>query len=106
MTIIERLCGLDSRAWSTATWLAPLITQLILAFVIVIAWLLGRWFPGTGAVPLLLVGLAATFSVCAITAFILAQSATARTQGAAVSIVGAFAIVVVGVAVYAVWVLR
>lgn len=106
MTIIERLRGLDSRAWFTATWLAPLVTQLVLAFVIVIAWLLGRWFPGAGAVPLLLVGLAATFSVCAITAFVFAQSATVRTQGAAVSIVGAYAVVLVGVAAYAVWILR
>lgn len=106
MTTIARLRSLDTRGRRAATWFAPFVTQLVLALVIVTAWLLGKWFPGAGAVPLVLVSLAAILPVCAVAAFVLGQSANRRAQGAAVSIVGAYAVVFVGVAVYAGWILR
>ncbi|MGE2736077.1 hypothetical protein [Mycolicibacterium vaccae] len=105
MTAFARLRGLDSRGWRAATWFAPLVTQFVLALVIVGAWLLGKWFPGAGAVPLVLVSLAAILPVCAVTALVLAQSAATPVRGAAVSIMGAYAVVFVGAAVYAIWIL-
>ena len=47
MTAFARLRTLDSRAWSTATWLAPLTTQIILALVILTSWIFGKWFLGS-----------------------------------------------------------
>ncbi|QZY47248.1 hypothetical protein [Mycolicibacterium austroafricanum] len=106
MTTSARLRGLDSGTWCTATWMAPLTTQVDLALLIVTSWLLGKWFPGTGAVPLLLVSAAAVLSLCVVAVIVLARSATSRAQGVALSIAGAYTVVLVGAAAYGVWILR
>lgn len=106
MTTSARLRGLDSGTWRTATWLAPLTTQVVLALLIVTSWLLGKWFPGTGPVPLLLVSAAAVLSLCVVAVIVLARSATSRAQGVALSIAGAYTVVLVGAAAYGVWILR
>ncbi|UJL30994.1 hypothetical protein HZU38_11610 [Mycolicibacterium vanbaalenii] len=106
MTTFAHLRGLNSRTWRTATWLAPLTTQVVLALLIVTSWLLGKWFPGTGPVPLLLVSAAAVLSLCVVAVIVLARSATSRAQGVALSIAGAYTVVLVGAAAYGVWILR
>ncbi|XTP35777.1 hypothetical protein ACORG1_05925 [Mycobacterium sp. TJFP1] len=106
MTTFAHLRGLNSRMWRTATWLAPLTTQVVLALLIVTSWLLGKWFPGTGPVPLLLVSAAAVLSLCVVAVIVLARSATSRAQGVALSIAGAYTVVLVGAAAYGVWILR
>lgn len=105
MTTFARLRGLDSGTWRTATWMAPLSTQVILALIIVTSWL-RKWFPGTGPVPLLLVSAAAVLSLCVVAVIVLARSATSRAQGVALSIAGAYTVVLVGAAAYGVWILR
>lgn len=106
MTTFARLRGLDSGTWRTATWMAPLSTQVVLALVIVTSWLLGKWFPGTGGVPLFFVSAAVVFPLCVMAVVVLARSATSRAQGVALSMVGAYAVVLVGAAAYGVSILR
>ncbi len=106
MTAVARLRGLDSRVWSTATWLSPLTTQLVLALVITTSWLLGKWFPGTAGALLFLAGAVAALFVCAAAAVALVRSATSRAYGAAMSIAGAYVIVLVGGLVYGFWILQ
>jgi hypothetical protein len=103
MTAVARLNQLDSRAWRTATWLAPVLTQLLLALVIVTSWLVGKWFPGTRAVVLFLVGAAVTSVLCAGAAAALFRSTSSRAQGIALSLGGCFAVVLVGGLVYGFW---
>lgn len=105
MTALARLRDLDSRAWSTATWSAPLMTQLVLALIIVVSWVLGKFFPGSGAV-LFLASAAAAFVVCAVVAVSLAQSKSSRAHGIALSVVGSYAVVLVGGIIYGFWILR
>ena len=100
MTALARLNGLDQRVWSTATWSAPLITNVLLALVIVASWLLGRWWPGSGAVVLFLLGAAVVLIVCAVITAILARSTSSRARGVAMSVVGSYAVVLVGGLVY------
>lgn len=102
----SRLRDLDSRAWSVATWLAPLMTQIVLALVIVGSWLLGKWFPGTAGAVLFLAGAAATFIVCALAVLVLARSRTPRARGIALSIAGSYAVVVVGGVIYGLWIIQ
>lgn len=67
MTAFARLNGLDSRAWSTASWSAPVMTQLVLALLMVMSWLLGKHFVGAAGLVLFLVCAAAVLPVCALT---------------------------------------
>ena len=105
MTALARLNALDSRAWSTATWSAPLMTQFVLALIVVISWLLGMQFPGTPGFVLFLVGAAAILPLCVVSSGLLIRSASSRAHGLAVSIVGSYAVVLVGGAVYGVWII-
>ena len=104
MTTSTRLGSLDSRAWATATWSAPLITQLILAALIASAWLLGKWFPGP-ALPLFAVSAIGVLVLCAAATFILMRSTSPRARGVAVSVAGSYVVVLVGAAVYGIWML-
>ena len=105
MTSFARLRAVDSRAWSTATWLAPLTTQVILALSLIISWLLGKKFPGSAALLQFLGGSATVCLVCSIVAIGLASSATPRAQGGALSIVGGFTVVFVGGLLFGFWIL-
>lgn len=105
MTALARPNGQDSRVWSTATWSAPLTTQLVLALVIVTSWLLGKWFPGTGAVVLFVAGAGAAFLLCAGITFLLARSSSSRARGIALGVVGSYAVVLVGGLLYGLWIL-
>lgn len=100
MTVLTRLNGLDSRVWSTATWSAPFMTQVVLALVIVTSWSLAKWFPGAGAVVLFVVGAAVAFVPCAVLCAVLVRSASSRARGLALSVAGSFAVVLVGGLVY------
>jgi hypothetical protein len=106
MTALARLNDLDARVWSTATWSAPLMTNVLLALVIVASWLLGRLLPGSGAVVLFLMSAAAVLLVCAVMTTLLARSTSSRARGIALSVVGSYAVVLVGALVYGFWVLR
>ena len=104
MTALARLHDLDSRAWSAATWSAPLMTQLVLALIIATSWLLGKSFPGSGAV-LFGVSAAAVFVLCAAVAVVLVRSPSSRVRGLALSTAGSYAVVLVGGAIYGFWIL-
>ncbi len=106
MTALARLDGLDARVWSTATWSAPLVTNLLLALVIVASWLLGKALPGSGAVVLFLLSAAAVLLVCAVTAAVLVRSPSSRPRGIALSVVGSYAVVLVGGLIYGFWILQ
>ena len=106
MTALARLNDLDSRSWSTATWSAPLMTQLVLALVIIAVWLMGKAIPGTSGVILFLASAAVVFVLCALATFALVRSESSRARGIALSVVGSYAVVVVGGVVYGFWVLR
>lgn len=104
MTTLTRMRSLDSRAWTTATWSAPILTQIVLAIFIAAAWLLGKWFPGPAL--LLLAGSAGiVLLLCAGTAFILMRSTSSRAQGMALSVAGSYMVVLVGAVLYGIWIL-
>ncbi|KUI34683.1 hypothetical protein AU195_09170 [Mycobacterium sp. IS-1496] len=105
MTALARLNDVDYRTWSTATWSAPFITQLVLALVIVTSWLLGRWFPGTAPVVLFVVSSGAVFLLCAVLFTLLIKLASSRARGVALSVAGSFAVVLTGGLVYGFWIL-
>jgi hypothetical protein len=104
MTILGRLTALDARGWSAATWSAPLLTNLILASVVGLSWALGKLAPGPSAL-LFLVSALAALVVCALSTALLLRSADSRAQGIAISIVGSYAVAVVGGAIFGFWVL-
>lgn len=106
MTSFARRGALDARAWATATWLAPLTTQVILALVISTSWMFGKWFPGSAAILQFLVGAAAAFIVCVVIAIPLGRSATPRAHGIAMSIAGGYAVVMVGGLLLGFWIMR
>ncbi|BCI51607.1 hypothetical protein NIIDNTM18_08850 [Mycolicibacterium litorale] len=105
MTALARLHGLDTRVWSTATWSSPFVTQLVLALVIVMSWLLGKWFPGTGAVVLFAVSAVVVFLLCTVLSAVLIRSTSPRAYGVALSVAGSFAVALTGGLVYGFWIL-
>ena len=105
MAVRGNVGSLDSRAWATATWSAPLVTQLILALLIASAWVLGKWFPGP-ALPLFATSAAGVFVLCAVATFVLIRSTSSRARGMALSVAGSYVVVLVGAAVYGIWMLQ
>jgi hypothetical protein len=106
MTTFARWRRLDSRVWSTASWLSPLTTQIVMALVIVTSWLVGKWLPGTAPALLFLAGAGADLLLCAAVALAFLGAGTFRAQGAAMSIAGAYGIVLVGGPIYGFWILE
>jgi hypothetical protein len=104
MPSFAQLRDLDSRAWSTATWTIPFITQLDLAAVIVIAWLLGKRIHEGFALFLISVTVTTLMSVVAV-GFLL-RSPSPRAHGVAISIIGTSLIVAAGGLLYGTWILR
>ncbi len=73
--LMSMAAGGESVVWRTATWAAPLATQILLGLVLVIAWLLGKWFPGTSGLVLFLIGAATVFFLlCAVLCGLLSRS--------------------------------
>lgn len=105
MTTSTHLGSLDSRVWATATWSAPLVTQLILALLIASAWLLGKWFPGP-ALPLFATSAVGVFVLCAVAMFVLIRSTSPRARGMALSVAGSYVVVLVGATLYGIWMLQ
>lgn len=105
MTALARLSSVDPRAWYTATWSAPFVTHLVLALVIVMAWLLGKWRPGTSGAILFLVSAGIALLLCAAITIPLARSSSARAHGLALGIAGSYAVVLIGGLVYGLWML-
>lgn len=106
MTAVPWLDRVDSRAWSTATWSAPLMTQLVLALVIATSWLFGKWFPGTSGLLSFFAAAGVVALLCVVTVMRLITLASPRAQGVALSIAGSLAIVLVGASVYGFWILQ
>ncbi len=112
MTSIVRLRELDSRAWSTATWAAPLAVQLVLGAMVIALVLLGK-VPAylttsdrTGG-PAWFLGIAtATVLTSALVGGLLFRSRSPRVQGIALSIAGSAAVALIGVITFALWVIR
>ena len=102
---------LDARAWRTATWSAPFVVQLILATLLVVMWLLGKWpfethsaYAGEGAWMLTSTVLTTLAALLIGVAFL--RSPSPRNRGLGVSIASCSATVLVGGIVYADLVLR
>ncbi|MGE0219523.1 hypothetical protein [Mycolicibacterium sp.] len=106
MTALVRLRDAGSRTWSAATWSAPLLSNLVLAVLIVTSWLLGRVYPAFGPLGLFLVSAAAVFLVCAVAVVALVRSASPRADGIALGVIGSYAVVFVGGFVYGFWILK
>ena len=43
MPSVARIRHLDTQAWRTATWSAPFVVQLVVAALLILMWLLGKW---------------------------------------------------------------
>ena len=43
MPPVARIRHLDAHAWRTATWSAPFVVQLVVAALLIVMWLLGKW---------------------------------------------------------------
>lgn len=106
MPTLARLSDLDARAWSTATWAAPLITQLILGVMFALWWLLGRQPFELHGFPLFLVIASVTTLAAALAAIPLLASRSSRAHGLAIGIAGSSAVVVLGGIVYGFWIIR
>jgi hypothetical protein len=81
------------------------MTQLVLALVIVMSWSLGKWFPGTDAMVLFMVGAAVALFLCAGITALLARSASSRARGIALAVAGSYVVVLIGGLVYGFWIL-
>jgi hypothetical protein len=112
MPPITRLRDLDTLAWSTATWTTPLIVQLVLGAMFIALWLLGKAAPFmthgsySGERALLLTAAAVTALVSVAISGSLIMSRSSRVHGAAMSIAGSAAIVLIGSIGFAFWILR
>lgn len=104
MTTMMQLRDLDERVWRTATWASPFTVQLILGAVVGVSWVVGKfaWSPhGFGQYA---IGAAATLLLSAAISGVLFTRASFRAQGIAISIVGSFAVSLVGATVYGFWI--
>lgn len=106
MPALARPSDLDARAWSTATWTAPFITQLVLGVMFAAWWLLGqRPFELHGSA--LLLAIAVILSLPGgLTTVLLLTSQSSRARGLAISIAGSCAVVLLGGIVYSPWIIR
>jgi hypothetical protein len=102
--------NLDAHAWRTATWSAPFVVQLVLAALLILIWLLGKWpfaehstFEAEGALLLTATGIAALGSL-AISGVLLLTSRSSRGLGLAVSLAGSATIVLIGGMIYDFWI--
>lgn len=97
MPPIAGLRDMDDRAWSTATWTAPIIAPLVLGTMFILLWLLGKlpvfpvhecaWFiAGAVVTPLI----STPVSIAMLT------SSSSRIRGLALSIIGSSVVVVIG----------
>lgn len=110
MPSLARMRDLDARAWSTATWSAPFIVQLVLAALVIMMWLLTKWpFTTDRAYP----GEACTLTATVITTLVslaisgvLLTSPSSRRRGLSLSIAGSSAAVFIGGVIWALWVYR
>jgi hypothetical protein len=109
---IARLRDLDSRAWSTATWAAPFIIQLVLAAMIIVLCLSGKVPPYvtnssySGGPAWFLAIAAVTTLVSVPISGLLLRSRSSRVRGMALSVMGSAAIVLIGAIAYAFCVIR
>lgn len=112
MPPITPLRDMDSRAWSTATWAMPFMVQLVLGAMFLVLWLFGKAPPFTthsayaGERAWFLSGAAATAIASVLISGLLFTSRSSRIRGAALSIVGAGTVVLVGAIVFAFCALR
>jgi hypothetical protein len=112
MSTIAHLRDLDSSVWSTATWAAPFIVQLVLGATIIALCLSGKVPPyltnssySGGPVWFLTVP-AVTALVSVPISGLLLRSRSSRVRGIALSIAGSAAIVLIGAIVFAFCVIR
>jgi hypothetical protein len=110
MPSIVRLRHLDAHAWRTATWSAPFVVQLVLAALLILMWLLGKWpfaehntFEAGGALLFAATAIAALGSL-AISGVLLLTSRSSRGRGLAVSLAGSATVVLIGGVIYDFWV--
>lgn len=106
MTSFSQLGKVDARGWSTATWSAPWVTQLVVAMLVATSWLSGKLLPGSSALAFLAIAAVATSAICLVVTSLLIRSASPRAHGVALSVVGSYAITLVGAVVYSLWILR
>jgi hypothetical protein len=101
----------DARAWSTATWSAPFVVQLVVGVLLVVMGLLGKWPFAThgahaGARPWLLTATVIATLVSLVISGVLLGSQSSRRRGLGLSVAGSSAVVLVGGVLFAFWALR
>jgi hypothetical protein len=111
MPSLARVRDLDARAWSTATWSAPFVVQLVLAALVIIMWLLSKWPFAThrgyrGELGWTLTATVITTLVSLAISGALLTSPSSRRRGLSVSIAGSSAVVLIGGVVWAFCVYR
>jgi hypothetical protein len=104
MTSSTRFRNVDARVWSAATWAAPFTIQVVLGVAIAITWLLGKNVSNLHGFAQYAAGLAGTLLLSAAVSAPLYMSGSPRAQGVAISIVGSFAISLIGGVLYGVWI--
>jgi hypothetical protein len=110
MPSLANIRQLDAHAWRTATWSAPFVVQLVVAALLILMWLLGKWpfaehstFKAEGALLLTATAIAALGSL-AIGGVLLLTSRSSRGRGLAVSLAGSATVVLIGGVIYDFWI--
>lgn len=95
-----------TKAWSTATWSAPVVVQLILALVIVISWRLGKALTGIHGPVQFLLAAAIVALLSAAVSVPLLRSGSPRARGLGLSIAASYAVVFFAIVVFGYWILE
>ncbi len=106
MPSVARIRDLDAPARRTATWSAPFVIQLVLAALLILMWLLGKWPFAThsaygGERAWLITATAITTLVSLAISGVLLASRSSRRRGLALSVAGSAAVVLIGAVIYA-----
>ena len=105
MTTFMRIRTEDARVWRTATWASPFTVQAVLAAVVGISWLAGRFARSPHGLAQYAIGSVITLVLSIAIAVALLIRKSSRAQGIAISIVGSLAVALVGGTVYGFWVI-
>ncbi|MFC7673297.1 hypothetical protein ACFQWH_09465 [Mycolicibacterium sp. GCM10028919] len=95
----------DRAVWSTATWAAPFVVQIVLCVLIAACWTAGKLLTDTHGLLQFAIGTAVTLLLMAAVVGALFTSQSPRARGVAVSIVGSFVVTLVGGLCYGLWII-
>lgn len=101
-----RLHGTDGAVWSTATWAAPFVVQIVLGVLVAASWAAGKMLADTHGLRQFVIGAAVTLVLAAAVAGALFKSQSPRARGVAVSVFGSFVVTLIGGLCYGSWVIQ